>query len=346
MNMEFQQYQDQRQSTIFRFDKAPVLYSLDHIDPFLQRIRESLTENPHAKTTLFITGESGSGKEITAGQLIYEILETNPDIEIGFLSLGMAMRAAKNKELAEKYKVRRVTRQDVNYDKSDYESASKMMNALIEDFYAAPSDKPKLAIIETVGYTYPEFDHGTSTIQKQMRMRNEDPSDRNVFLLGLIADDRVQDETFKSRNAAAQDASPEELNSMFHQQRIRRDVEFVTPHDTERFRNSRGTELARGRNRTTINNNILNKQKAMVKLNYFDGVAAEAIRNNGQLTESMLQNPAIRRSAHSAYVRYLADIVYAIEPGNHILIAENNFITLTIDIPYYVSLTEQYALVK
>lgn len=329
-----------------QFKRAPILYSLTGIENFTHKVQESL-DTLRAKTTLFIFGEPGAGKEIIGGQLLDTLLHPaspgslsplSTDTIIGYVSFGMAMKIARDPDLSQKYGEVQITRTDGDYTKEEYSTASRIMDKLIEDFHAKDPDRPHLLIAEAVGFTYPTYDHAGSVIKNQQKTTLAS-SNRNVFLLGLVAYDQVQDLAFIPRNLAARQAKPQELHAAFSDQQIVFDnTPFPTQEDVSIFAKTRGNNRAREKARKTINDNAWSRRRILHLMN--GDIPKEPTHRD------LFGSQTRRRQTHRAHFMWMADRDFGLQQERTLITDNPPLRRYSGKIPYYRNLIQKYALVS
>lgn len=354
MNMELRQEltSEQQQGPSQRLEqwqRAPILYNLhSNIDgAFIRPLRETIAKNPQGKTAVFITGEPGSGKEILGGQLLDTLLHpVNPEsvsplpenLRIGYLSLGMALKVGRNKELAARYGEQPIEREHGAYQKEDYEKASRILTKLIEEFYDTDSYDPHLLLVETVAFTHPALDHGGSTIQDQVDKTRKD-RDRDVFLLGVAAHPEIQALAVQQRTIAATNALPEELMKTFVRHDMEIDRDMQTQADVAEFSQTRGAPGAVEKVRRVIDDNIYQYRRSLRRIN--------PCYSSDPTDEELFGGEERRTVSRIAYFEHVAQDQFHIKPGN-VLISQNTPFRRSADLqkfPHYRTLLQKYALV-
>lgn len=341
MGLEGRKYTDQHMIYRQGNENTAVYDRLEGSNKLYNRARNYLINHPDEVTNISFVGAPGSGKETTAGQLVYKLHhdkklgqylhDTGKTLDISYISLGDTMDAAQELGWTEsewghftpyEFAVGSILMRDAIAAKN--EGSFQMIDDGSSVFIPRKPDPSTVdvVLVESVAVASP-LNLGTFALQ----YLGDKP---NHFCHALVRNDEVQARAREFRDTLfASDTTSEKLRQVMEEVGSQWDIE-LTENQIVEIRKSMGNTYAINRINEVINKAIL-EAKDQNELPELLIVIDEHALNS---------NPQARSEAEREYLKHVVSDVWGVRKNNAI-IAENEVIDDT-KVKFFRGLIDPY----
>ncbi|MCL4387377.1 hypothetical protein M1307_03205 [Patescibacteria group bacterium] len=318
--------------------ETPVLDKLDHGREIKTKTIETLINNTYGVTDIFVLGESHSGKETIAGQLLFRVLEDGDlqksledqglELKIEYFSTAMAVD-----ETGKRNKIGNAQRGENTFE--EFKIVSETTDEILEESRAA-AKKPTLRIIEAIGTGYPLFDLGDIPLKNAIE-RAKKAENYKVIVIFVIGTKEIQDLASGIRKDIEVANLSKELKKAFEKGKMKPDEEIETSEDVKfddlkgSYVRSWGNEVAR---------EVCNKASNKHAVDIQDELREKDISLPVFSEQDLINDDNLRMRVLKLRCQYLAGLFGV--PEEDLFIEVNRAVKGDIMIPFYRALLKGY----